>query len=453
MYFKRKIDDFLQEWKADAKHKPLIIKGARQIGKTESILHFAKQNYKNIVYINFALEKKFMQILADGYDVESVTRNITLADPSIQFIPKESIILFDEIQENPDVATTLKSFHRDGNYDVICSGSMLGINYKRIHSNSVGSKTDYEMFSMNFEEFLWAKGYGEEQIASILSHMLENKPFNENELSIFKELFLTYSVLGGMPDVVKQYLETGTFSGTLDLQNQIRLDYEEDVRKYAEGLDQTKIISVYRSIPAQLAKENKKFQFNKVAKNARSREYSGCIDWLKDAGIIMECNCLQFPELPLKGNIEESKYKLYYMDTGLLISSLDEEAQEDLRVNKNLGVYKGALYENFVAEAFVKQGFGLYYYKKENASLEEDFFVRTQNTLVPVEVKANSNQSKALSALINNKRYQDISLGIKFGDVNVGYANQIYTFPYFCAFKLKEYLKKKDFGEVERCSD
>ena len=453
MYFKRKIDDFLQEWKADSKHKPLIIKGARQIGKTESILHFAKQNYKNIVYINFALEKKFMQILADGYDVESVTRNITLADPSIQFIPKESIILFDEIQENPDVATTLKSFHRDGNYDVICSGSMLGINYKRIHSNSVGSKTDYEMFSMDFEEFLWAKGYGEEQIASILSHMLENKPFNENELSIFKELFLSYSVLGGMPDVVKQYLETGTFSGTLDLQNQIRLDYEEDVRKYAEGLDQTKIISVYRSIPAQLAKENKKFQFNKVAKNARSREYSGCIDWLKDAGIIMECNCLQFPELPLKGNIEESKYKLYYMDTGLLISSLDEEAQEDLRVNKNLGVYKGALYENFVAEAFVKQGFGLYYYKKENASLEEDFFVRTQNTLVPVEVKANSNQSKALSALINNKRYQDISLGIKFGDVNVGYANQIYTFPYFCAFKLKEYLKKKDFGEVERCSD
>lgn len=453
MYFKRKIDDFLQEWKADAKHKPLIIKGARQIGKTESILHFAKQNYKNIVYINFALEKKFMQILADGYDVESVTRNITLADPSIQFIPKESIILFDEIQENPDVATTLKSFHRDGNYDVICSGSMLGINYKRIHSNSVGSKTDYEMFSMDFEEFLWAKGYSEEQVDSILIHMLENKPFNENELSIFKELFLTYSVLGGMPDVVKQYLETGTFSGTLDLQDQIRLDYEEDVRKYAEGLDQTKIISVYRSIPAQLAKENKKFQFNKVAKNARSREYSGCIDWLKDAGIIMECNCLQFPELPLKGNIEESKYKLYYMDTGLLISSLDEEAQEDLRVNKNLGVYKGALYENFVAEAFVKQGFGLYYYKKENASLEEDFFVRTQNALIPVEVKANSNQSKALSALISNKRYQDISFGIKFGDVNVGYANQIYTFPYFCAFKLKEYLKKKEFGEVERCSD
>ena len=443
MYFRRKIDAFLNEWKADPFHKPLIVKGARQIGKTESILHFAKDNYENVVYINFALEKKFMQILADGYDVKSVLKNISLADPSVKFIPKKTIILFDEIQENPDVATTLKAFRIDGNYDVICSGSMLGINYKKIHSNSVGSKTDYEMYSMDFEEFLWAKGYNQEQIDSILTHMLENKPFNNNELAIFKSLFLDYCVLGGMPDVVKLYIETGTFSGTLEVQEQIRLDYEEDVRKYAEGLDQTKIISVYRSIPAQLAKENKKFQFNKIDKNARSREYTGCIEWLKDAGVVVECNCLQYPELPLKGNIAENKYKLYYPDTGLLVSALDKEAQEDLRTNKNLGVYKGALYENFVAEAFTKQGLGLFYYKKENSTLEEDFFVRTQNDLIPVEVKSNSNQSKSLSTLIKNENYSDITYGIKLGDFNIGRANGIYTFPYFCVFKLKEYLQKK----------
>lgn len=442
MYFRRKIDAFLNDWKADPFHKPLIVKGARQIGKTESIQHFAQNNYENVVYINFALEKKFMQILADGYDVKSVIKNISLADPSVKFIPKKTVILFDEIQENPDVATTLKAFRIDGNYDVICSGSMLGINYKKIHSNSVGSKIDYEMYSMDFEEFLWAKGYNQEQIDSILTHMLENKPFNNNELAIFKSLFLDYCVLGGMPDVVKLYIETGTFSGTFEVQEQIRLDYEEDVRKYAEGLDQTKIISVYRSVPAQLAKENKKFQFNKIDKNARSREYTGCIEWLKDAGVVIECNCLQYPELPLKGNIEESKYKLYYPDTGLLVSALDEEAQEDLRTNKNLGVYKGALYENFVAEAFTKQGLGLFYYKKENSTLEEDFFVRTQNDLIPVEVKSNSNQSKSLSILIKNENYSDISYGIKFGDFNVGHANDIYTFPYFCVFKLKEYLQK-----------
>ena len=443
MYYRRKVDEYLNAWKADPEHKPLIVKGARQIGKTESIMHFAKDNYENVVYINFALEKKYMQILADGYDVESVIKNISLANPSFCFIPNKTIILFDEIQENPDVATTLKSFKIDGRYDIICSGSMLGINYKKIHSNSVGAKTDYEMYSMDFEEFLWAKGYSQEQIDSILQHMLENKPFNENELLVFKSLFLDYCVLGGMPDVVKSYIEKGTFSGTLDIQEQIRLDYEEDVRKYAEGLDQTKIISVYRSIPAQLAKENKKFQFNKIEKNARSREYSGCIEWLIDAGVIVECSCLQFPELPLKGNIEEGKYKLYYADTGLLVSALDEEAQEDLRVNKNLGVYKGALYENFVAEAFVKQGLGLFYYKKDNSTLEEDFFVRTQDELIPVEVKSNSAQSKSLSALIKNINYADIKHGIKLGNFNVGHANDIYTFPYFCAFKIKEYLKKK----------
>ena len=444
MYYRRKIDDYLKAWKADPAHKPLIVKGARQVGKTESITHFAKENYENVVYINFALEKKFMQILADGYDVESVIRNISLADPSIKFVKGKTILLFDEIQENPDVATTLKSFKTDGNYDVICSGSMLGINYKRIHSNSVGNKTDYEMYSMDFEEFLWAKGYGQEQIDSILTHMIEIKPFNDNEFVVFKRLFLDYCVLGGMPDVIKLYIETGTFSGTLDVQEQIRLDYEEDVRKYAQGLDQTKIISVYRSVPAQLAKENKKFQFNKIEKNARSREYTGCIEWLIDAGVIKECNCLHFPELPLKGNIEENKYKLYYPDTGLLVSALDEEAQEDLRVNKNLGVYKGALYENFVAESFVKQGLGLYYYKKENSTLEGDFFVRTQNDLIPVEVKSNRNQSKSLSSLIKSDNYEDISYGIKLGDLNVGHANDIYTFPYFCAFKMKEYLKRKD---------
>ena len=444
MYYRRKIDEYLNSWKADPEHKPLIVKGARQIGKTESIMHFAGENYENVVYINFALEKKYMQILADGYDVESVLKNISLANPAFKFIPDETILIFDEIQENPDLATTLKSFKIDGKYDVICSGSMLGINYKKIHSNSVGAKTDYEMYSMDFEEFLWAKGYSQEQINSILIHMIDNKPFNENELSIFKSLFLDYCVLGGMPAVVKTYIETGLFSGTLDAQKQIRLDYEEDVRKYAESLDQTKIISVYRSIPAQLAKENKKFQFNKIEKNARSREYTGCIEWLIDAGVITECQCLRFPELPLKGNVEESKYKLYYPDTGLLVSALDEEAQEDLRVNKNLGVYKGALYENFVAEAFVKQGLGLFYYKKENSTLEEDFFVRTQNDLIPVEVKSNSNQSRSLSALIKNKNYGDISFGIKLGDFNVGHANDIFTFPYFCTFKIKEYLKKKE---------
>ena len=444
VYFKRKIDGFLADWKNNHSRKPLIVKGARQIGKTESILHFANENYENVVYINFVLDKKYTTIVNDGYDVETVVKNITLINPSTKFIPDKTLIVFDEIQEYPDIATSLKAFNLDKRYDVICSGSMLGINYRKIHSNSVGSKTDYEMFSMDFEEFLWAKGYEDKAINSILEHMISLTPFSETELSVYKSLFLDYCVLGGMPDVIKGYIKTGTFSQSLEIQGQIRLDYEEDVRKYAEGLDQAKIISVYRSIPAQLAKENKKFQFSIIDKKARSREYTGCIEWLIDAGVVTECNCLNYPELPLKGNVDNSKYKLYYPDTGLLISTLDEEAQEDLRVNKNLGVYKGALYENFVAEAFVKQGLGLFYYKKDNSTLEEDFFVRSKNELIPVEVKSNNDSSKSLNALIKNDRYADIKHGIKLGDFNIGYTNNIYTFPYFCAFMLKAYLHKWD---------
>ncbi|MBR3306365.1 MAG: ATP-binding protein [Lachnospiraceae bacterium] len=441
MYLKRKIDDFLLAWKADPERNPLLIKGARQVGKTESIKQFADHNYSNCVYINFALEKKYMTIADEGYDVDTVIKHISLINPQFGFPEKDTLIVFDEIQEYPDIATTLKSFKLDGRFDVICSGSMLGINHKKIHSNSVGYKTDHEMYSMDFEEFLWAKGYSDEQIKEIPGHMIDNRPFSSTEMSVFKALFLDYCVLGGMPAVVSRYINTGLFTGIPDIQAQIRLDYEEDVRKYAEGLDQTKILSVYRSIPAQLAKENKKYQFNKIAPNARSREYSGCIEWLIDAGVVSECNCLMYPELPFKGNADMSKFKLYYPDTGLLVSALDDEAQEDLRSNKNLGVYKGALYENFVAEAFLKQGLGLYYYKKENSTLEEDFFVRTGNELIPVEVKSNDHASRSLSALIKNEKYSDIKRGIKLGDLNTCNSGSIISFPYFCAFMIKEYLR------------
>ena len=443
MYLRRKIDDYLMQWKKTESHYPLIVKGARQIGKTESVMHFAKLNYGHVIDINFALEPKYKTILSDGYGVDDVVKNVTLLDPACEFVVGDTLILFDELQEYPDIATALKSFKIDGRYDVICSGSLLGVNYKKIHSNSVGYKKDYEMFSMDFEEFLWAKGYDQSVTDELLSHMVSTKPFSETEMSVYKSLFTDYCVLGGMPAVVRQYIDTDTFTETLDIQKQICMDYEEDIRKYAAGLDQTKIVSVYRSIPAQLAKENKKFQLSKIEKNARSREYMGCIDWLKDAGVVEICYCLQFPELPLKGNCDDAKYKLYIPDTGLLVSMLDDEAQDDLRANKNLGVYKGALYENFVAESFVKQGIGLFYFRKENSSLEEDFFVRTSDHLIPVEVKSNGNRSQSLKQLINNDRYKDIDYGIKLGDQNVGHENDIFTFPYFCAFLMKKYLKTK----------
>ncbi|MBR6578590.1 MAG: ATP-binding protein [Clostridia bacterium] len=442
MYLKRKIDDYLSEWKSDLDRKPLIVKGCRQIGKTESVLHFAQQNYESIVEINFVRDEKYKKIIVDGYDVDSIIKNISRIDPSKRFITGKTLMFFDEITEFPEIATALKFFKIDGRFDVICSGSMLGVNYRRIESNSVGYKTDYTMYSMDFEEFLWAKGYGEETVLDMLDHMKEMRPFNELEIDIYHSLFLDYSILGGMPAVVKDYISKGTFEGSLDTQKQLISDYKEDIRKYAEGLDQARIINVFNSIAPQLAKENKKFQLSRVASGARFRDYRGCAEWLSDAGIVNECYCLDFPELPLNGNCDPDKFKLYFSDTGLLVSLLDEEAGEDLRANKNLGVYKGALFENIVGEALTKQGYNLYYFKREDSTLEEDFFIRSKDSLIPIEVKAKSGRTKSLRTLIDSEKYADVKYGFKFSRNNIGYGEKIFTFPYFCAFLLKRFVKE-----------
>lgn len=444
MYLKRKLDDFLLEWKKSADRKPLIVKGARQIGKTESIKHFAA-NYENFVNINFVLEKKYKTICEDGYTVQDVIRNISRIDSEKKFVPGKTLILFDEIQDYPEIATSLKSFCIDGRFDVICSGSMLGINYKRIESNSVGYKSEFQMQSMDFEEFLWATGYGSDVVGDLLSHMRSVTPFNQTDMNVFGGLFMDYCLLGGMPEVVRSFVEKGTFEGTLALQRALIADYKEDIKKYVEGIDKTRVLNVFNSIPVQLAKENKKFQISKVASGAKFKDYWGCIEWLNDAGMVNLCHCLHTPELPLKGNFEETKYKIYFKDTGLLVANLDDESQEDLRANRNMNVYKGALYENIVAEILSKQGYELFYYKKENSTLEQDFFVRTKKTLVPVEVKAKAGTAKSLSTLVKSDAYPDITTGVKFSAGNVGFLNNIYTFPYFCAFLLKRYLSGVDF--------
>lgn len=444
MYMSRKADRFLSEWKQDPDRKPLIIKGSRQVGKTETIRHFAAENYESVIEINFVEEPKYETITSDGYKAEDIIRNISLLDPSKRFIEGNTLIFFDELQKFPDIATSLKFFKQDGRFDVICSGSMLGINYRKIESNSVGYKSDYIMYSMDFEEFLWAKGYDISFVENLFKHMTELKLFGETELAVCRSMFLDYCVLGGMPAVVGDYITKGTFEGSLETQRQLIADYKEDIRKYAEGIDQTRILNVFNRITPQLARENKKFQISKVASGARFKDYRGCIEWLVDAGMVNICYCISFPELPLSGNYDDDKYKLYFADTGLLVAMLDEEAQDDLRANKNLGVYKGALYENIVGEALVKSGYSLYYYKREDSILEEDFFVRTADLLVPVEVKAVNGRSKSLRTLIESERYPDIRCGIKLTGGNIGYSDNIYTFPYFCAFLLRRYLKEND---------
>lgn len=439
---KRKIYSQLQSWKVSKEKKPLIIRGARQVGKTYSVREFG-QTYGSFIEINFITQPYYKQIFTEGYNVDSVIKQISFLNPETKFIEGNTLIFFDEMQDYPDCATSLKFFKEDGRYDVICSGSAMGLNYKDITSNSVGYKTDIMLYSMDFEEFLWAKGYNEDFAEKLLRHLVELHPFNELEMQQLDLLFLEYVVTGGMPEVVSTFVKEGNYSNVLPLQRQLLADYEEDIVKYAQGLDKAKIRSVYRNIPVFLAKENKKFQISKVAKNARSREYSGCVEWLSDAGIVNVCHCLNFPELPLKGNYDESKYKLYYHDDGLLIAALDEESSMDLRHNRNLGVYKGAIYENVVSEALVKQGYQLYYYKTENSQLEMDFFIRDTQNMIPVEVKARIGATPSLNKLINSNSFPDIKWGIKLSHQNIGFNGIIYTFPYCCSFLLKRWIDSR----------
>ncbi|WP_125105140.1 ATP-binding protein [Prevotella marseillensis] len=437
---KRKIDKYLTDWKNRPDRKPLIIKGARQIGKTRSVEWFAGQNYASVIEINFIEQKKYREIFNDGFEVDAILKNISLLNPELKFIPGNTIFFFDELQACPNCATSLKFFKLDGRFDVICSGSLMGISYNEIESNSVGYKEDYEMHSMDFEEFLWAKGYNDEFTADLLSHMLDVRPLSELQMDTLMSLFRDYVIIGGMPEVVSTYVRNKNFSGTLDIQRQLLKDYEEDITKYVEGLDKAKVKAVYNHISTFLAKENKRFQITKIARNARNRDYMGCVEWLADAGVVNVCYCLNQPELPLKGNYDPKMYKIYFKDTGLLIASLDEEAQEDLRANRNLGTYKGAIYENIVGDMLVKQGYRLFYYHSDRPALEMDFFIRSADSLIPVEVKANDGATASLNRLLNDDKYNDVKYGIKLGYRNIGFNGKFYTFPYFLTFLLRRFV-------------
>lgn len=441
LYLKRKFDNVLVGWKSREDRLPLIVKGARQVGKTECVRHFANGRYESVVEINFVERPEFKVIVRDGYSVESVIRNISVVDPGLRMIPGRTLVFFDEIQEFPEICTSFKFFAQDGRYDVIASGSLLGVHYRRIESVSVGYQETETLRSMDFEEFLWAKGYSEVQIANFLDPVSEGRAFSEAVAGTMDRLFLDYCALGGMPDVLESYFVKHSFEGVPRIQRRILADYRADVRKYCEGLDPERILSVFDSIPSQLAKENKKFQWSVVKSGATRKDYWGCVEWLADAGVVNMCKRMDFPELPIGGHLEADFYKLYLSDTGLLMAQLDKESQEDVRVRRDLGTWKGGLFENVVSEALVKNECPLAYYKKEGSTLEMDFLVRAKECLVPVEVKAGNNQAKSLKTMISGASYKDISWGVKFVRGNVGWMNRVLTIPQWSAFLLPKILE------------
>lgn len=437
---KRKIDNFLLNWKNNKNKKPLIISGARQIGKTTSIKEFGK-SYSSFIEINFATMPQYKNIFKNGYQTEEIIREISLLNPYVKFLDYDTLIFFDEIQEYPDAATSLKPFSLDGRFDVICSGSLLGVHYKKIKSIPVGFKEDYTMHSLDFEEFLWALNYKEEQIEEIFQCMKELKPLSDGYISQLQKLFRQYIFVGGMPEAVQSFIDTKKYSEPFHIQQRILKDYEDDVTKYVEGLDSSKIKNVYNHISSQLSKDNHKFQITKLGHGARFREYFGIEEWLKDAGIINVAYNVNDLTLPIKGNEMPDYFRIYFADHSLFMASLDEEAKNDIIDNDNFEIFNGALYESLVSEALMKSGYDLYFYKSEDATIELDFIIRVKNYIVPIEVKKERGRSKSLNAVIRSD-LENITYGVKLVNGNIGFAENKFTFPYCLSFLLKRFFNE-----------
>lgn len=429
---KRKIMTELIKWKNNKNKMCLVVKGARQVGKTYIIDKFAKENYENYIYINFDENPAYRAIFEEDLDIETLIKQISLRVPNVQLVPQKTLIFLDEIQNCPKARTALKFFAIDKRFDVIASGSLLGINYKDVPSYPVGYVEHLEMNSLDFEEFLWANGVSEQSILDIKEYFdkKEKVPtaMHEKMLDLFKE----YIVVGGMPRVVDEFVNTHNFASVLKIQKAIISDYLDDIAKYADGTEKTKARACFLSIPKHLSKDYKKFRYGYVEPRGDAKKFSGSLMWLYDAGIINFCHNLASPELPLEGNAKSDVFKVYMKDTGLLMAMLEDGSQQDI-IDGNLGIYKGAIYENIIADIFAKSGKKLYYFEY-NSKLEIDFFIRYNNIATAIEVKSAENtKAKSMNSVIEN---WNVKHGIKLSAKNVGGTDLVDSFPLYMAMFL-----------------
>ncbi len=437
---KRKIEQQLLAWKQTENHKPLIIKGCRQCGKTFSVRKFCEENYENVVYINFFNNPNYSAIFENSLEIDDIIMMMSaLIGNDAIFVPYKTVIILDEIQDCPEARTALKFFHLDGRYDVIGTGSLLGVaGYgKAPKSIPVGYETVISMYPLDFEEFLWANGISEKLIDRLRKHLQDKTPVEEPLHSRYHQLLLQYVVVGGMPDVVKTFIETKQMNIVLQLQRDIIRSYEDDMVKYADDKDKPLIKECFQSIPRQLAKENKKFQYSLIKKGSTSAKFAGSLQWIEDAGIIKRCYNLTTTELPLDGNAIQDIFKVYMVDIGLFVSMLEDGTQFDI-LSGNLLSYKGAIFENLVADFFSKMGRKLYYFHKDSG-LEIDFFIRYYGKCTPVEVKAVTGNAKSLKTVMKNKDIYHIYNAVKLGNYNIGEENHILTLPLYMGFLLDEF--------------
>lgn len=430
---KRKIFNNLVEWKNTHKDNCLMLIGARQVGKTFILKEFAKENYESVIYINFIEDESYCDIFNGSLDATNIIKQISLKVPNVNVIDGKTLLILDEIQVCENAITALKFLALYHNIDCIASGSLLGISYNRVSSFPVGYVERLEMNSLDFEEFCWANGMSSDAIGYLKEYFVKQEQVPIAIHNKMMDLFKEYIVVGGMPRVVDEFVTNHNFATVLKLQRNIVNDYKDDIVKYAEQNDKSKIRECFVSIPKHLAQENKKFRYSLVEKNGSAKKFFGCLEWLYDAGIINFCHNLSKPELPLEGNSKEDVFKVYMKDTGLLLSMLEDGSQLEI-ISGNLGIYKGAIYENIIADVFSKLGKKLYYFEY-NSTLEIDFFIRYNNKATAVEVKsADNTKSKSLNSIMNN---WNVEQGIRLSSKNVGVTeNNVICLPLYMSIFL-----------------
>ena len=448
---KRRISDTLKVWKDTPSHKPLVIMGIRQCGKTFISQQFADENYKHVAYINFIKQEERKTAFYGSKDVDTIILNLSAQMRNTQFVPHETCIILDEIQDCPEARTSLKFFYEDGRYDVIATGSLLGVqgygqDKKRrrirnsVHqekgSNSVpvGYEEIVEMYPLDFEEFLWANNMSEEVIEALKRCLKEEKPVPEGIHAAMKTLLNRYVAVGGLPAAVNALLQTGNMNAVDAVWKSILKEYRSDMVKYADDKDKPHIRACFNAIPKQLAKENKKYQYSKVESGGRGEYYKGSLQWLEDADIIRRCYNTSITGLPMEGNAMENVFKVYTADIGILVAMLGPAARVDI-LQGNLGGFKGAIYENLMADTLIKKGQSLYYFQKDSG-MELDFLIRYKGECVPVEVKARTAQAKSIATVRKHPEKYGVKHFIKFGDYNIGRDGDLLTLPTYMQFLL-----------------
>ena len=439
--FRRKFYELLMQWKSTKHQECLLVKGARQIGKTFIIEKFGREQYESFIEFNFVLDPNAGSIFEGSLKAEDLYRKISAYDATQRLLPGRTLIFLDEIQECPNARTALKSFALDGRYDVVASGSLLGIKYKRKKaydshvpkSIPVGYERQVTMHSLDFEEFLWARGVTGDAIGILKEYHDRREVVPDAVNRRYADMLKEYMIVGGMPAVVRAYVEAGDFGPVQKEQEKILASYVDDIHKYADTIDIPKIEACYRAIPRLLAKENRKFKYAEVEKGGSERKYAASVDWLCDASFASRALNAAIAQVPLNAQVRDGWFKLYLSDIGMLSALYGTETKGLLYSGRLAGNVKGGLYENLIAGMLERKGLPLYYLKNKDGSREVEFAIERDGGVVPIEVKASNGATVSLNDALGKP---NVPYGYKLIDGNVGISGKKITLPHYMAMFL-----------------